>query len=174
MKQVLPADALNSLMTANLKRVDMASLSGKKDFQISAEAAYIGIAKGDLEITGARKYSVTVTNPVIHDAPLDSTVAQTLIPAIKTKFPNVPLEGKYIVRSLLGVSGMDYEFFSENGGKINISADQNLVHNLTAKLGSQWKVTREGKLTITQPRTSGIVWLELIKLAELLRRPLVE
>jgi hypothetical protein len=155
MKDVMEPDALNKVMTAYLKRVDIESISGKKDFKLSLEAAYIGVAKGDLEISGAHKYRVTVSNPVIHDSPFDAQLVPILIPAIKSKFPNVPLEGKYIVRSLLEVDGMEYEFFSENGGKINISADQNLVRNLTAKLGTEWKVTRDGKLTITRPRYIG-------------------
>jgi hypothetical protein len=155
MKDVMGPNALRDVMGAHLRRVDMESLSGKQNFKLSLEAAYIGIAKGDLEVTGARKYRVTVSTPVIHDSPFDSQLEPILIPAIKTKFPSVPLEGKYIVRSLLEVSGMEYEFFSENGGKVNISADQKLVQSLTAKLGTEWKVTREGKLTITQPRYIG-------------------
>lgn len=155
MKDVMDAESLKNMMNSRIEQVDIPSTSGNKDFELSLEAAYVGFAKGDLEITGARKYRVTVSKPVIYDSPFDSHLAPVLVPTIKRRFPDVSLQGKYIVRSLLEVGGLEYEFFREDGGKINISADQKLVHNLTATLGNDWKVTREGKLTITQPRLIG-------------------
>jgi len=126
-----------------------------KEFKLSLEAAYVGVASGDLKVNGVRKYRVTVSSPIVYDYPLDTVLAYQVIPAIKRRFPDVSLQGKYIVRSLLQVDGLEYEFFREDGGKINLSADQKLVQSLTAKLGTEWKVTREGKLTITQPRFIG-------------------
>jgi len=155
MKDVMSPDALKQMMDSRAASVDIGSISGNKSFSLSAEAAYVGIAKGDLEIKGARKYSVSISNPLIYDSPFDSHLVPVLIPQIKNRFPDVNLEGKYIVRSLLRVDGLEYQFFREDGGKINISADQQLVKNLTAKLGTEWKITNEGTLKITKPRYIG-------------------
>jgi hypothetical protein len=155
MKNVMSPAELEKMMRGHAKSVSLESSSGNSSFKISANVAYLGIASAALEASGATKYSVNISQPVIYDSPLDSDLAPVLIPSIESRFPNVPLQGKYIVRSLLQVGGLEYEFHREGGAKIDLSADQNLVKNLTAKLGTEWKVTRDGKLAITQPRYIG-------------------
>ena len=155
MKNVMNSNDLDTMMKDHAKAVTLPSSSGNSSFKISADASYVGIASATLEASGATNYSVNVSDPVIYDAPLDGYLAPVLIPSIQSRFPNVSLQGKYIVRSLLQVGGLEYEFHRENGGKIDLSVDKNLVKNLTAKLGAEWKVTRDGKLAITQPRYIG-------------------
>jgi hypothetical protein len=155
MKDVMSEKELTNMMNNRGKSVTLESASGNSTFKISAKAAYVGVASGALEGSHATKYSVTVSKPVIYDSPLDSDLASVLIPSIEARFPKVPLQGKYIVRSLLQVGGLEYEFHREDGGKIDLSADQNLVKNLTGALGTEWKVTRDGKLAITEPRYIG-------------------
>jgi len=155
MKDVLNASDLQAMMASREAQVDIPSTSGTKSYTFTAEAAYVGVAKADLEAKGARKYRVAVSNPIVYDSAFDSHLAAVLIPAIQEKFPNVSLQDKYIVRSLLQVGGLEYEFYKEDGGKINIAADKQLAEDLSAKLGTEWKITADTKLTITQPRFIG-------------------
>ena len=155
MRDVMSESDLDNMMAGRKEQVSIPSSSGNSSFKLSAEAAFVGVASGDLEVTGAKNYSVTVTDPVIYDSPLDSHLASVLVPSIKSKFPKVSLQGKYIVRSLLQVGGLEYEFHNDHGGKINLGLDKKLLKNLTAKLGTEWKVTGDNKLVITKPRFIG-------------------
>ncbi len=163
MKDVMSDAALQAMMASRAEQVDIPSTSGTKSYAFTAEAAYVGVATADFEAKGARKYRVTVSRPIVYDSPFDSHLSAVLIPTIKSKFPNVALRDKFIVRSLLEVGGLEYEFFKEDGGKINIAADKQLVENLSAKLGAEWKVTEDTKLTITQPRFIGYRLARIVK-----------
>src|SRR5436190_13309227 len=89
MKDVMEKQNLDAMMASRAKQVSIESTSGSSSFKLSAEAAYVGIASGDLQASGAAKYSVTVSKPVIYDSELDGYLAPVLIPSIKSRFPNV-------------------------------------------------------------------------------------
>lgn len=155
MSDVMGERKLEEMMKKRSRQVALPTNSGSSSYDITAKAAYVGVAETELGLKGAKKFSVTVTNPVIYDAPFDSLLAPKIIPEIQKTFPRVSLEDKFIVRSLLGVQGMEYEFFNDKGGKIDIAADKNLVKGLTAKLGGSWQVTKSSKLIINKPRFIG-------------------
>jgi hypothetical protein len=155
MRDVMDEKSIEEMMKSRSEKVDIPSTSGTSVFNLTADAAYVGVAQADLELKGARKYHVSVSNPIVYDSPFDSHLIPVLISAIKNKFPNVPLEGRYIVRSLLQVGGLEYEFSREDGTKIDLGLDRNLVKNLTAKLGGGWSITKDGKLSISEPRFIG-------------------
>ncbi len=156
MSDVYSRDQLNSLMSSRSKRIDLPESTGSKTYDVNVKAAYVGVAAAELNAKHASKFSVKVTNPVLYDAPFDAELSPNIIPAIQRKFPHVNLEDKYIIRSLIKVDGLEYEFYNEKGGKINIAADKALVNKLTsAELGVGWSVTKNSKLIIKQPRFIG-------------------
>jgi hypothetical protein len=155
MKDVTDSASLHAMMLSRSQQVDIPSTSGSRTFSLSVDAAYVGIAKAEFEAKGVRKYRVSVSKPVVYDSPFDSHLSATLIPMIKSRFPDVSLKNKFIVRSLLEVGGLEYEFLRDDGVKIDVSIDPQFIKNLTAKLGTEWKVTETGNLTISQPRFIG-------------------
>lgn len=155
MNDVMGDGDLKEMMRTHAKPVSLSSSSGEKIYSLDVAAAYAGIAKAQLKGSLVRRYSVAVRNPVEYGSPLDSHLSAVLIPAIKKKFPSVPLQGKFIVSGLLKVDGLEYEFYREDGGKIDLSVDPKLVANLTAALGSEWKVSDKTKLSISEPRFVG-------------------
>lgn len=155
MDRVLQKSELKSLMAQNVRNVVLPTNSGTSSYTLGANVGYTGVAQGQLELRGAKKFSVTAYNPVVYDAPFDAVIIPEILPAIQRKYPNVDLTGKYIVRSLLLVQGLEYEFYDSKGGKIDIAADKNLVDNLTANGNVAWEVTRNSKLAITTPMYIG-------------------
>lgn len=155
MSKVLVSADLKKLMNSNKQSINLPVEGEDGSYEITADAAYVGVAKATLEASGAKKFSVKAHNPVMYDAPFDATLSPQIIPAIQRKYPAVDLSGKYIVRSLIMVDGLQYDFYKSNGGKIDLAADPELVKNLTAKFGATWKVSKTSSLIVTEPRFIG-------------------
>jgi hypothetical protein len=155
MSRVLGANELTKLMGENMQSINLPIEGGQSSYGITADAAYVGVAKAALNASGAKKFSVKAHDAVIYDAPFDATLYPEIIPAIQKKYPRVNLSEKYIIRSLIKVKGLEYEFYKDNGGKIDLSADPELVKELTAKFGATWKVSKNSSLIITEPRFIG-------------------
>jgi len=64
------------------------------------------------------------------------------------------LQGAYVYR-LLKVDRIEYEFYSETGGKIAVTPTHPIAAAFNAKAGSDWSVNERHNIEISQPRFIG-------------------
>jgi hypothetical protein len=153
----------SEMMEARKTEITVPSLSGSSSFKISGSAKYIGVASGSLLTHGASKYKVNIGKAYVYDAPIDSYLKPVLLTGIRTAFSDVDLNKKYIVRSLLKVESLEYEFYNSSGTKIDLASDGTLSSTITGSLGGEWEVSRQGTLIIKEPKYIGFRVAQIVK-----------
>lgn len=137
-------------------RMDVAvpNSEGEASYKISTSADVISYVKADLEASGARKFKVIYSG--VNEYVVPETYFEDIVyPQIKAKAPARDFKNKYVVTGLLQVGSLEYEFFKENGTKIDINPGSKLAKDLTAKLGAEWKINSKKNLSFSQPRFLG-------------------
>jgi hypothetical protein len=163
MDDVLTKDALQASMQKVQANVDVAQISGTKSYSLDVHAAYIGYVEAALSADGASSYTISVQNPHVYAAAVDSNLKPVYIAAIKKAMPSENLKGRYIISGLFSVDGLKYDFYKKDGSRIDLSIEPGLSKEITAGLSGSFTVSQTGSLEITAPRYVGYRMVEVTK-----------
>ncbi|WP_126454431.1 hypothetical protein [Sulfuriflexus mobilis] len=125
-----------------------------KTYDIGADVEIIGYLGATLKTNGIKKFSVRASGAkeyVLSQAKFK----QLLDDKYKKLLEGSSVNGKYYVYSLLKVDSLEYEFFNENDTKIAVETLENLEGKIKAKIGPEWKVTKNASLMFDEPRFIG-------------------
>lgn len=145
---------IENLMQPLQTAVAVPNSSGESSYKISASADIISYVKADIEASGARKFKVYYSGVTEYVVP-ETYFEDIVYPAIKQRNPTRNYSGKYVVTGLLQVGALEYEFFNENGAKVNIIPGTEIANKITSKLGAEWKINNKNNLSFSQPMFLG-------------------
>lgn len=151
---VLDPEECQKLMLASRTDVTLPTVSSNRTYDLTAKSAVIGAFSGQLSAKGVRKYRVRVKNPreyVLSQA----RFRQVVEPVIREVLVGSTLDQKHYIHSLLEVDEVEYELLDKSGAVVNLELDESLKESITADLGGDWQVTRNGTLKSTEPRFIG-------------------
>lgn len=114
----------------------------------------MGKAKVELETYGIRKFKVTFSG--VHQYVVAKTrFEDEIYPMIKNKMPNRNFDKKFVMVALLQVSSLEYEFFNEKGGKVEVKPGSEIEKVLRGKIGVEWSANQRDNLSINSPKFIG-------------------
>jgi len=148
------SDYIQQVMETIKDDASIPDTSNERQFNIGAEADFIGEAKTELSAYKIAKFKVRFGG-VVQYIISKTKFEDEIYPKILEAYPNRNFDKKYVIVALLKVSTMEYEFYDKDGGKISITPGSEIEKVLQAKLGAEWSASQNNTLSINTPRYIG-------------------
>ena len=148
------SDYIQQIMETIKDDASIPDTSSEQQFNIGAEADFIGEAKAELSIYKIDKFKVHFGG-VVQYIISKTKFEDEIYPKIVETYHNRNFDKKYLIVALLKVSTMEYEFSDKDGGKISIAPGSEIEKVLKAKLGAEWSASKNNNLSISSPRYIG-------------------
>ena len=148
------SDYIQQIMETIKDDASIPDTSSEQQFNIGAEADFIGEAKAELSIYKIAKFKVHFGG-VVQYIISKTKFEDEIYPKIVETYHNRNFDKKYAIVALLKVSTLEYEFSDKDGGKISIAPGSEIEKVLKAKLGAEWSASKNNNLSISSPRYIG-------------------
>jgi len=148
------SDYIQQVMETIKDDASIPDTSSERQFNIGADADFIGEAKTELSAYKIAKFKVRFGG-VVQYIISKTKFEDEIYPKIVETYPNRNFDKKYLIVALLKVSTMEYEFYDKDGGKISIAPGSEIEKVLQAKLGAEWSASQNNTLSISTPRYIG-------------------
>lgn len=148
-----PAEA-NAITSKYVDEVVIPNEQGAKKWSVTAKADVVNYAEAELTATGAKTFVVKYTN--VKQYLLSTTqYGEVLLPLIKAKNPRRNLDGKYMVTGLLQAGTLEYEFYRQNGTKIDVTPGGEIEKVFKSKFGAEWSSNNRQNISFSSPHFVG-------------------
>lgn len=145
-----------ALMASVGTPVSVPDFSQSKTYNLDINADVISKVQATLQANGGRSFSVRFGDVKEYQL-TELAWLETVQPALVKRLGSGAdrLLGAHTIVSLLEVGSLEYTFFRESGGKLELVPGSNLVKEITGKLGAGWETKSDGTLSIQDKRFLG-------------------
>jgi hypothetical protein len=154
LKDIFTEAENKELMTSLEDDASIPDESFEKTYKITVDADVVGKAKVELRAHGISKFKVSFKD--VKQYQISRTrFDDELLPKILEKLGGKSVDKKFAIVALLRLGELEYEFFNDTGGKVNITPGSEVEKVLKAKLGAEWSSNDSKNLSIKEPRFIG-------------------
>ncbi|QNN23660.1 hypothetical protein HED60_15725 [Planctomycetales bacterium ZRK34] len=150
-ENLLSSDERNSLMASVSRDVTLMNSSRESKYKIDSDIFALGYIRIELENEGATSFRVSAGNAREY-LMSSGYFNRALLPRLKQR--SVQVVGAYIYK-LLEVDTLEYEFYREDGTKIDVKPGDRISQVFQDRVGAQWSVNERNNIEITSPRFIG-------------------
>lgn len=168
MREVFPSDELNKLMDSSKNSIIIPSSSGEKTFKFSANADIIGKASVTLSKNNVTRFKVKFGDMQQYEVSksryrneIYRKIKETLSSSNTNNKMGFDLNNKFVILKLLQAGSLEYEFYNEKGGKIEVKSGSDFEKALKAAIGFEWSANQNSNLSFSSPTFIGYYMGEL-------------
>lgn len=155
---------VRALMASVRNPVSVRDFSQSKTYNLDVNADVIGKVQATLQANGGRSFSVRFGDVKEYQL-TELAWLEKVHPALVARLGSGAdrLLGAHTIVSLLEVGSLEYTFFKESGGKLELAPGSELVKEITGTLGAGWETKADGSLSIKDKRFLGFRMGEITK-----------
>jgi len=171
MREHLSREKLGKTMEEYKDSTSLAESSGETKFELNTKVDILNKVSADLSANKVKKFKIKFTG--VHQYLISKTdFYSKIFPMLKRFLKDMAakddtiaydINDKFAIIGLLQVDGLEYEFYNENGIKVDVKPGSELEKVLQSKLGVTWSANQKDNLSFSSPRFIGYRMAQLIK-----------